>query len=480
MTSDNNHSIDQHYDTAYRGQYHYSTKNDWINDPCGPIFYKGTYHLFYQHAHGLDPDTDHMNWGHATSKDLCHWEEKSDAISFDENGAIWTGSVVADENNVSGLFGADGGLVAFYTLQKNGVQQQSMAYSADDGETWTKYNGGLPLITTAMDPLAVRDFRDPKVFYLKEFSRFVMLVAGGPLRIFSSTDLLHWHYESGDPSITTECPDSFPLEDEAGKKVWILSLGGRAYMTGSYQLVDSKIHFVKDSDARKPFNFGPDCYATQHFQDAPDGKIYAISWLSNWAYASKCTGLMDTYNGMMSLVYEYSLVKTDGEYSLLQNPISQYDGLVLGGNSLKGTLSLPSGEAKTLDSYGSFRLSVSSEIKAGAEFAMSFQVSDANQLRITYDPGTSTLSVDRSKSTHYPSKQFLGVFQTVLPLGEDGKLSLECYVDRASLEIVVDRGKAVGSFLFFPGEDPNIVLYGGESGREVDYSFDKLSTIFTL
>jgi fructan beta-fructosidase len=469
---------DEHYDTAYRGQYHYSTRDGWLNDPCGPFYYKGTYHLFYQHFHGVGVDTNRMCWGHATSTDLIHWNEKEDAIVFDALGSIWTGSVVVDQNNSSGLFPSGSGLLAFYTLEKGGIQQQSLAFSADEGETWTKYHDGEPIVTTAMDPLHNKDFRDPKVFYLLQCHKWVMLVAGGPLRIFSSTDLLHWSFESQVDGIVTECPDAFELQDQQGVSRWVLSLGGRYYVIGHFEVNTDKIQFILDQGEKKSFNFGPDSYASQHFQYALGGRIYVISWMSNWAYASKCAQLMDTFNGMMSLVYEYSLFEKNGEYYIKETPIQKYQDLLIGGNTLSGNISLVSHDEKAIDSYGSFHLNVGADIPENGVFALHFQVNDRNDFVISYDRSTAKLKVDRSKQEHYPTKQFLVSFETTFPLDEEGKLSLDLYVDRSSVEIVSGDQLTVGTFLYFPGEDVNVLFTSDSMPYKVSYIFEKISGIF--
>src|SRR5438309_12059901 len=64
---------------ANRPIYHLQPPANWNNDPNGPLFYKGFYHLFYQ----LNPygdDWGHMHWGHFRSKDLVHWEHQPIAL----------------------------------------------------------------------------------------------------------------------------------------------------------------------------------------------------------------------------------------------------------------------------------------------------------------------------------------------------------------------------------------------------------------
>jgi len=206
-----------YYNELYRGQYHYSVKDGWANDPNGLVYYKGVYHFFYQFYD--DTKWGPMHWGHATSKDLIHWEEQPIAFYPDANGAMFSGSIVADTTNSSGLFDNDqGGLVALITADGNG-QRIKLAYSKDEGRTWTKLDQIAADWTD--DPLQSRDFRDPKVFRWE--GKWFMVVAGGPLRIYSSDNLRNWKVESTYADLHTECPDLYPLLADDGSLKWVLS-----------------------------------------------------------------------------------------------------------------------------------------------------------------------------------------------------------------------------------------------------------------
>lgn len=117
-----------------------------------------------------------MHWGHAISKDLINWEHRPDAITPDALGTIFSGSAVVDTDNTAG-FGA-GAIVVIYT-QNSDRQVQSIAYSTDNGRSFTKYENNPVLTSDA------RDFRDPKVFWHKETQRWIMLLAVGQKCKFS-------------------------------------------------------------------------------------------------------------------------------------------------------------------------------------------------------------------------------------------------------------------------------------------------------
>ena len=212
----------------YRPQFHYTPAKNWMNDPNGLVYYKGEYHLFYQHNPNGNSWGD-MSWGHAVSDDLVHWEELPLAISHDETEMVFSGSVVVDHQNTTG-FGtsANPPLVAIYTSALKGRpgQDQSLAYSLDRGRTWTKYDGNPVL------DIDNNEFRDPKVQWYEPTQSWLMTVVKATERkvaFYSSKDLKSWTHLSdfgphGAVGGVWECPDLFPLpvDGKGGERKWVL------------------------------------------------------------------------------------------------------------------------------------------------------------------------------------------------------------------------------------------------------------------
>jgi len=215
------------YKEKYRPQYHFSPEKNWSNDPNGMVYYQGEYHLFYQY-NPADVVWGPMHWGHAVSKDLIHWEHLPIALEPDQKlGMIFSGSAVVDKNDTTGFFDGGEGLVAIYTThlerEEGPLQQQAIAYSKDNGRSWTKYEGN-PVIKN----YGVEDFRDPKVIWHQETEKWVMVVAcDDRVRFYNSPDLKEWKYlsefgsELGSHGGVWECPDLFklPVEENNASEV---------------------------------------------------------------------------------------------------------------------------------------------------------------------------------------------------------------------------------------------------------------------
>jgi CheY-like chemotaxis protein len=215
--SDSVKGAEDPYREPLRGQFHFSARRGWNNDPNGLVFFNDEYHLFFQHnPYGWN--WGNMHWGHAVSKDLVHWKSLEVALHPDANGTIFSGSAVDDRSNTSGL-GIRGRapLVAIFTSHdhalelagRNDFQNQSLAYSLDKGRTWFKYAGNPVLRNPGR-----RDFRDPKVSWFEPQRKWVMTLAvGDHVSFYSSKDLKAWNYESdfgrewGAHGGVWECPD---------------------------------------------------------------------------------------------------------------------------------------------------------------------------------------------------------------------------------------------------------------------------------
>lgn len=324
------------YHEPLRPQYHFSPAKNWTNDPNGLVYYKGEYHLFYQH----NPFGDrwgHMSWGHAVSADLVHWKHLPLALAEENGIMIFSGSVVVDRNT-SGLCakGQPDCLVAIYTGHTETRQTQHIAVSNDRGRTWIKYASNPVL------DIGLKDFRDPKVFWDARAGYWVMVVAlptEHRVRFYRSLNLREWTPLSdfgpaGAIGGNWECPDLFelPIEAEPGKTAWVLSVN---LMPGGVQGGSGNQYFVGDFDGAKFTNanpssttlwadYGADFYASTSFSDIPasDGRRIWLGWMTNWLYANDEP--TSPWRGLQSLPRELRLRRGNPEgLRLVQEPVRE-------------------------------------------------------------------------------------------------------------------------------------------------------------
>lgn len=252
-------TVEAYYTEQYRPQYHFSPDSAWMNDPNGMVYYDGEYHLFYQYY----PNStvwDTMHWGHAVSRDLVNWEHLPIALYPDSLGYIFSGSAVVDWNNTSGL-GVNGKppMIAIFTYhdmaaERAGTstyQTQGIAYSNDNGRTWTKYKGN-----PVMPNPGIRDFRDPKVMWYEPEQKWVMTLAmQDRIGFFSSPNLIDWKQEGefgkdiGGHGGVWECPDLFPMQIEGASETrWILLV---SINPGGPNSGSATQYFIGDFDGKK-------------------------------------------------------------------------------------------------------------------------------------------------------------------------------------------------------------------------------------
>lgn len=262
--------IESIYKEPRRQQFHFSSKRGWNNDPNGLVYYKGEYHMFYQH-NPYGSSWGNMHWGHAVSTDLIHWQELPTAIyPFQENDAAFSGSAAMDFNNTGGFkIGSEDVMIAAYTSTGRG---ECILYSNDKGRTLNEYAG---------NPVLEHNGRDPKIFWYEPGNHWVMAVYDQTnqvrsIQFYTSSNLRDWEYQSQVDGLF-ECPELFqlPVDGNPITRKWVLYAADGAYYIGTF---NGKI-FIKESELI-PNNYGNCFYASQTFNNIPDadGRRIQIGW----------------------------------------------------------------------------------------------------------------------------------------------------------------------------------------------------------
>ena len=452
-------SAEVYYNENFRDQYHYSVKDGWANDPNGLVYYNGVYHMFYQFYD--DIQWGPMHWAHATSTDLIHWEDQPIAFYPDYNGAMFSGCIVADPNNTSGLFEGDkGGLVALITADGEG-QRIKVAYSKDEGKTWQKLDEVAADWST--DPLQNRDFRDPKVFRWE--GKWFMVLAGGPLRIYSSDNLLDWSVESTYPDLHTECPDLYPIMAEGNTVKWVLSRGGRYYKVGDLKQVDGHWKFVADADYQESdgiMNFGKDSYAamTYYVQDfgTKDNptipQIIELNWMNTWDnycnLVAERTG--QKFNGTFNLNLTLGLVKDGDKYVLTQTPIKAYESLRDVDHKVEYKDVVVGKDNNLFKDFSGDTYEIVAHFKPSdrtTKVGFNLRVGQGEVTKVYYDLQTGRIAIDRSQSGIILTELFRNVDSQAVTRNADGSIDLHIFVDRASVEVFTKGGTVTGANQIF-------------------------------
>jgi len=206
---------------AYTTSFHAQSRKNWENDPNGPFYYKGKYHLFMQYnPYGWS--WGNMHWYHVISEDLLHWEHLPIALKPDEEydcGGIFSGSATI-VNDVP---------ILTYSVECNEVMVNAIPSNLSDPYLvhWEKpsYNPIITKPTLSRPPtIYSKDFRDPTEGYLGKSDGLWRMVIGCEkgLCLYKSKDFQDWVL-TGILWPSThgfyECPDIFPIP---GTDKWLL------------------------------------------------------------------------------------------------------------------------------------------------------------------------------------------------------------------------------------------------------------------
>jgi fructan beta-fructosidase len=400
---------EQIYREPLRGQFHFSSRRGWNNDPNGLVYFNGQYHLFYQHnPYGWS--WGNMHWGHAISRDLVHWQELGDVLAPDDFGPMFSGSAVVDWKNTSGLGKAGKPpLVLIYTAAGNPTVQ--CIASSTDGRAFTKLSSN-PVVKQISG-----GNRDPKVFWHEGTKRWVMtfyveLNHVHTIHFMSSPDLKEWTYLSRTEGFF-ECPDFFELavDGNAAKKKWVLTAASSEYMVGSF---DGKT-FTPETP-KLPGHRGRGFYAAQTFSDIPekDGRRIQIGW-----FQTETKGM--PFNQSMTLPLELNLKTTEEGPRLTWTPVKELRALRLDVN-LRDPVTLREGDANPLADFSGELLELRADFDPGATSVVHFNV---RGVPIDYEVAQQKITVNRHAA---PARML------------SGKQGLIVYADRTGLEVFASEG----------------------------------------
>ncbi len=408
---------------ALRPQFHFSAQRGWLNDPNGLAFYNGEYHMFFQHCPFSWSHAPNF-WGHATSKDLVHWQELGDALAPDEFGGIWSGSGVVDSKNTSGL--GESGKPPFVLVYTAGGQTQRIA-SSTDGRTFTKFAGN-PVVKNITE-----GNRDPKVIWHEPTQQWVMVLYveldhRHTVHFLTSPNLRDWTLASvlkGDAiggNFLFECPDLFalPLDGDAKQMKWILSAANTEYVVGSF---DGKTFAAETEKLPGQRGGKPQSrewsdwsyYAPQTFSDEPKGRRVQIGW---WQTVTR--GM--PFNQSMSLPFELRLVSTGEGPRLAWKPVEEVASLRGEAHALQPFKLTPE-TANPLAAISGELLEIEAEFEPEGEAEVTFSV---RGVPLIYDAKQQVLTVN---GRHAPA-----------PL-EKGRQTLTIFADRTGIEILASGGR---------------------------------------
>ncbi len=422
---------DGEYSERYRPRFHFTARENWLNDPNGCVFHDGEYHLFFQrNPSGLV--WGNMTWGHAVSTDLVHWRELPNALEPYDDGTIFSGSAVVDLENTSG-FGQPGQppLVAAFTHAKKPFGQ-ALAFSTDKGRSWSLHDGGRPVVPNqGLD----EGERDPKVFWHSPTQRWVMVlwVQKGVARFFTSTDLKNWTLASDFAGNDFyECPDLFelPVDGDPRNTRWVLLDAAFRYWLGTF---DGRQFQAESGPLRG--DWGANFYAAQSWNNT-GGRIVQIGWMNGGKYSGM------PFNQQMSFPCELSLRTTPAGIRLFRMPVAEIERLRVASDSVSGRM-LHAGEELPIGRCGDL-FDIVADIEASPDAVFSMRLHDVHIACI----GGVIRCLGKEAAVH----------------SADNITRLRVLLDRTSIEVFANGGEIGMSSCILPAEIETTVRCCAERG----------------
>jgi fructan beta-fructosidase len=402
------------YEEDNRGQFHFSSRGGWMNDVNAPVYYRGVYHLYFQHApNSLVWDT--MSWGHAVSTDLVHWQQKPIALDPDvHSGDLWSGGGVVDTRNASGLKDGDDDPIIVYS-GTNGV---TVFYSLDGGNTFTTYGDGKLVATPGGTS------RDPKVFWDPVSQHFGMVVwsdeGGNGADFYTSGNLLDWTFASRYwAEWLFECPNLIRMPIDDGYR-WVLHAGSGEYVIGDWDGTAFRTDWTDPQKINQTTTFaGSGYYAGLNFENVPDDRVVSMAWQGENKGSS--------WTGNATFPVDLKLRHTSEGVRVVSNPIPEL--AKLRESSQTWTNLTVDASGRTLAGGDIYELETTIDVRQASRFSLRLRTRPDGcfDREVVYDAAAQTLD---------------GV--PLRPV--DGKIKLHLLVDRGQLDVFGNDGEVYQSY----------------------------------
>lgn len=346
----------------YRPQYHALPPAVWMNEPHSPFYYKGKYHVFYQH-NPSGPYWCQIRWAHIVSDDMIHWEYVKDAVVPTAGvcpEGVWTGGACIGPDGMPWLAITAG-------TNTSGWSGQNVAYAhaADPDDPYlTDWVVEDKVVITQPDGDAQgeRDqFRDPFVWYDDETELYYMMIstsvpgAGGSANIYTSSNMREWEYKGylfecdynlyPEQGAHWECVIMLPISTKDGSMTKYILFDCPQYTVDGY-IVDcyywvgtfdkQACRFIPDDPKPKLFDMGRGVYTGQNGycfrteKDVEDGKTYEQGRTVIYAIAQgKDAGTAQNYTAgwAHNFAIPLELCLADDGTSVVREPIKELSSL---------------------------------------------------------------------------------------------------------------------------------------------------------
>ena len=398
----------------------------WLNDPNGPVFWEGQYHLFHQ-----------PNWAHAVSDDLARWTVLDIALpptpGGPDRGGAWSGSVV----------GHEGRAWAIYTGADETAAEQVVCVASAEGvlTEWQKVPS--PVIAAPPDGVATLGWRDPYVF--RHAGRWLCVIGGGvPGRaqalLYSSADLRSWTYE-GLLYERESAPDDADFSGELWECPFFVPLDGGFLLGISVWYRNEPFHtvgFVGKFDGHtfapaslERLDHGPDYYAPTAMV-APDGRC--IVW--GWAWEAHAPGT-SAYNrgGALTVARHGALV--DGRLDV--QPVEELATLRTRRLERRDRPVVPDEDVTLVSDAGiAFDLELTAVVAPGARLEIELLATpDGRERTVVYLDGTTREAALDTQHTALTGDGVRGRFAVPSTAGGD-QVAVRVLRDGTLLEVFID------------------------------------------